>query len=354
MASPFKVFRKNQKFALAILTILAMFGFVVLPTVVQMMGDGGNRATARRQVVTTTRYGNIDAAKLSELARDRQAVLGFLNRVDSQVRIKQQNFQAPTVAGAFQRRLSPEDRGIVETWLLANRAEELGVVVNDDAVNLFVKQITENALSQEEFGGLLKNIGLPETQLFRLLKYELMAMRLQDLFYTSLLPTTPGERWDYYQRLRRNMSVELAEVPVERFLNSVKDPDEATLEQFFNKYKDQEDIPESPEPGFKKPKQIAIEYFKVDYDHLFEPGELEKYYEEHQEEFKRESLPAVEQPSSPPDLKRQSAGIRRFEPATAAGRAGQLADVRRESARTERSGDSESRRRNPGTGPGRR
>ena len=44
MASPFKVFRKNQKAALAILTVVAMGGFVVLPTVLQMMGGGGNQA----------------------------------------------------------------------------------------------------------------------------------------------------------------------------------------------------------------------------------------------------------------------------------------------------------------------
>ncbi len=52
MASPFKFFRKNQKLWLAGLTIVAMGGFVVLPTVVQMMGDGGYAAAARKAVVT--------------------------------------------------------------------------------------------------------------------------------------------------------------------------------------------------------------------------------------------------------------------------------------------------------------
>ena len=35
MASPFSIFRKNQKVMLAVLTLLAMFAFVFLPIVLQ-------------------------------------------------------------------------------------------------------------------------------------------------------------------------------------------------------------------------------------------------------------------------------------------------------------------------------
>ena len=308
MASPFKVFRKNQKAALAVLTVVAMGGFVVLPTVLQMMGSG-NQAAARLEVVSTTRYGSLDASDLAGLRRDRQAVRGFLDGVENLVRVKQRNWRTPVVAQEYQALLGADDRALVETWLLVQHAEELGVVVDDPAVNSFIEEVTEGAVSQTDLigsggadRGLLGQLELPESQLFRLLKYEITALRLRRLVLTGLMPMTPGERWDYYQRLHRNMSIELAEVPTERFVASVNDPDEATLKKFFDKYKEKENIPESPEPGFRVPKQIAVEYFKVDYDHLFEPGELEKYYEEHKEEFKRESLPAVKPSDPAPEL----------------------------------------------------
>ncbi len=314
MASPFKFFRKNQKLWLAGLTIVAMGGFVVLPTVVQMMGDGGNAAAARKAVVTTTAYGDINRITLEGLRRDRQAVLSFMNNVDMLVRTKKQNWRTATVAGNFQRRLSSDEQHIVETWLLVNRAEELGVVVDDAAVTAFLQQITEGVVTNDDLigtggedRGLLGRLELPESQLFRLLKYELTALRLQEIVFAGLMPMTPGERWDYYQRLNRMMRIELAEVPVQRFVAGVADPDEATLKQFFDKYKDQEQAPESPEPGFQEPKRVAVEYFKVDYERLFEPGELEKYYEEHKEEFKR---PAAAKPAAPePDLKGSLPGL---------------------------------------------
>lgn len=309
MASPFKVFRKNQKAALAILTVVAMGGFVVLPPILQIMGGRGNQPAARRDVVSTTRYGNLDAYEMHQLRQDRGAVRSFLAGVEYLVREKQRNSQAQTVAQTLLMRLAPTDESIVETWLLANRAKELGVVVDDRAVNLFIQLVTENSVTAERLTAMLRQSDLSENQLFRLLKHELMAMRLQDLVYTSLVPMTPGERWDYYQRLHRNMSIQLAEVPAERFVASVADPDEPTLQQFFDRYKDKEHIPASPDPGFRVPTRIAVEYFKVDYDHLFEPGELEKYYEEHKEEFKRESLPAVEPSDPAPELKGSLPGL---------------------------------------------
>jgi len=305
MASPFKLFRKNQKIWLAGLTIVAMGGFVVLPTVVQMVGDG-NQAAALKDVVTTTRYGNLSRIGLGVLQSERQAVRRFMGEVDRLVRMKQRNSQGPTLAQMLSTGLSTDEEALVETWLLVNHAEELGIVIDDMAVNAFIQQVTEGVVTQSEMMGLLDSVGLPESQLFRLLGYELKALRIQELVQSGLVPMTPGERWDYYQRLHRNMSIELAEVPVERFVGSVSDPDDATLKKFFDKYKEKENIPELPEPGFKIPKRIAIEYFKVDPDHLFAPGELEKYYEEHKEEFK---LPDVKPSDPAPELKGSLPGL---------------------------------------------
>ena len=90
---------------------------------------------------------------------------------------------------------------------------------------------------------------------------------------------------------------------------SVADPKDSVLQEFFDKYKDKENVPASPEPGFKIPQRIALEYFKVDYDHLFAEGELEKYYEEHKEDFKRDTLPEVAPSEPAPELKGSLPGL---------------------------------------------
>ncbi len=313
MASPFKIFRKNQKMWLAGLTIVAMGGFVVLPTVVQMVGRGG-QAAARKNVVTTKKYGNLNAADVSALQRDRQAVRGFLNRLDLQLRRSQPTQQMRTEASILAEQLTPDRESVVETWLLVNHAEDLGVVIDDAAVNAFLKQLTQGVVSTTDLigtGGQDKGVlgDLPETEMFRLLAYELTAMRVRNLVFTGLIPMTPGERWDYYQRVHREMTVELAEVPVERFVASVADPKDSVLQEFFDRYKEKENVPGSPEPGFEIPQRIAVEYFKVDYDHLFAEGELEKYYEEHKEDFKRETLPEVAPSEPAPELKGSLPGL---------------------------------------------
>ena len=313
MASPFRYFRKNQKMWLAGLTIVAMGGFVVLPTVVQMVGQGG-QAAAHKNVVTTKKYGNLNAAEVSSLQRDRQAVQGFLSRLDMQIRRSNPNQQMRTEASVLAEQLTSDRESVVETWLLVQHAEDLGVVIDDAAVNAFLEQLTQGIVSTTDLigtGGKDKGVlgNLSETEMFRLLTYELTAMRVRNLVFTGLIPMTPGERWDYYQRIHRNMTVELAEIPVERFVASVPDPKDSVLEEFFEKYKDKENVPGSPEPGFKIPQRIAVEYFKVDFDHLFTEDELKKYYEEHKEDFKRETLPEV-QPSEPaPELKGSLPGL---------------------------------------------
>ena len=169
---------------------------------------GGGQAAARKNVVTTNKYGNLNAADVSSLQRDRQAVRGFLSRLDLQIRRSKPNQQMPTEASYLAEQLTPDQESVVETWLLVNHAEDLGVVIDDAAVNAFLKQLTQGVVSTTDLigtGGEDKGVlgDLPETEMFRLLAYELTAMRVRNLVFTGLIPMTPGERWDYYQRVHR-------------------------------------------------------------------------------------------------------------------------------------------------------
>ena len=68
MASPFSVFRKNQKVWMAAIMIMAMVAFVFLtPTVLSSFGGGGGGG--RDPAVVTTKFGKlgrIDKSRPSE------------------------------------------------------------------------------------------------------------------------------------------------------------------------------------------------------------------------------------------------------------------------------------------------
>ena len=87
----------------------------------------------------------------------------------------------------------------------------------------------------------------------------------------SLQSFTPAQRWDYYCRLNRMATVEVAGVKVKDFTGKVAEPDEATLKEFFEKNKNNYAAADSPQPGFRVPQRIALQYFIADVDKFADP-----------------------------------------------------------------------------------
>jgi len=303
MASPFKVFRKHQKMMLALLGVLVMIGFVILPALMQGMGQ---RRRANPRVATTTKYGDVHQSKLINLRWQRHNAIRFLRLLGQELIIAEGDltpiqFTLRYITGGDEAR-AMSDEALVETWLLARRAEELGLVVDIDTVNAFLTDLTRGRVASEGILDILKRLGIGEDDLFAAFQQELPAMRLRLMFRVSLDAATPAERWDYFQRLNRKVTIESLPVRVSDFLDDVPDPDESTLRSFFDQYKAELPDPTSPEPGFREPKRIAVEYLKAEYDGFFDrelkavtQEEVEQYYEEHKEDYKQEELPALDE-----------------------------------------------------------
>ncbi len=164
---------------------------------------------------------------------------------------------------------------MVEQWLFARQAEAMGIVVDEGAINDFLREITSNRVSKDKIVEALQEqrAGLSEPQLFAILKEELLALRLRELFHDInlnpdwqrwCLSIPPGQRWDYFKRLNRFAKVELVQVPVERFVQDVPDPDEGTLRRFFDEHKETVPNPALPEPGFHQPRKVAMQYLKAE------------------------------------------------------------------------------------------
>ena len=291
MASPFAVFRKNQKMLIATLGLLAMIAFVFLPIILQNMGG---REVKNPLVVKTKRFGDINEQRLDGMIRQRQMVLNFLERAVSIsgtdprfVRMYLESYIGPTT-----------EEAVVDAWLRAQMATEMGLDVTDTEVNAFLKEVTGDRVTSHQFNEILSSLRISQAQLFAAFRTELLAMNFRQLFSQSIEGSPPAERWDYYQRLNRRATVEIAPIPVAKFVSRVAEPDEGALQAFFDKYKEEYSDPASVEPGFRDPQKIALEYFKASYDDFIDPKSVtEEEVKQHYEQFKDVHYLAADLPS---------------------------------------------------------
>lgn len=298
MASPFKVFRKNAKVLLVGLFLLSMLSFVVIPSFLQWFETRQRRTVGI--VATTTEFGNLSDEQLRNLHLKRATVRRFLEALGQKV--LQMGGNPFRIRLALQSIPEPTEENLVQVWLITQYARVAGLRITDQTVNAFLRNLIEAsgvALSQNDLLALLKETRIDENALFAGLEQELLIQRylqLAGLDFLSLQPgftgETPGMRWDYFLRLNRMASVELCAFPVERYLDRVPDPDEQTIRAYFEKYKTRLPDPRSPEPGFKVPAKVTLEYLKGDFQKWLvntklTDEELRKVYEERKELFVR-------------------------------------------------------------------
>ena len=86
MASPFAVFRRNQKVLLAIVAISAMVAFVFLDPLMKYIGPSQK---VENPVVVETKYGALTHSQLDQLLQQRQIVERFLRMATSQTVLAQ-------------------------------------------------------------------------------------------------------------------------------------------------------------------------------------------------------------------------------------------------------------------------
>lgn len=321
MASPFSVFRKNQKVMLAVLAITAMVAFVFLDPVMRYLGQGPQ---VENPVVVETKYGKWTQAQLDNFRAQREFVNRFLQYVTSQtvmaenkagrVQPHQLDLQAQQLYMIWHQLLmertkpGPEEAAI-ETIVLSRRAQEIGMVVNEQTVNELIRQITNNSLTNEVLDQIVGQLYGGSTQagwerLFKALETELLASKLSQFFIQSVRDSTPAQRFAYYEALNRRAKIEAMPLPVSGFVSQVTaEPTAADIQKLYDDHRNAYPDPSSPEPGFKEPKRASFQYFKADYAKLveeFKPqitdAEIAEYYEKNKAQFR-----ATELPSDDPD-----------------------------------------------------
>ena len=259
MASPFSIFRKKQKMMIAVLGIMVMLAFVFIPIIMERLGG----RTVRDEVVAgTVKFGNLRQSDVQALMHLRQGVLGVLTDV---IRIQYARQFLEAVLGPA------TDEAVVNSWLLARYAEYQGIAVSDQTINGFLKKITQDKVSALEFQAAFKRSGMSEFQFFNAMRDELLALQLKNMFLPSLDPraTTPAQRWDYFTRVKQRATIEAIAVPAAQYLdipNLIPDPGDDNLKAFFEEHKNKYPRPDLPDPAFRVPQKIALQFFKADHD----------------------------------------------------------------------------------------
>lgn len=291
---------------LAVIGILTMLAFTILPSVMDQMGSS---MSSQDPVVATANGETVRQSDISQMVQSRylanQFVQGCLVMAAGSEQMA--NFRSvyllQRTPGQFFGSTSEEE--VMRIHLLAEEAERVGIVVSDEAVNKFLRDITEDKVPSAGYASLVKQLSTSQTQVFSALRTELAAERLASMSAPNT-QATPAQRWDYYRRLKQRASLEVVPVRVAEFLDEVDDPSKDELQAFFNEHKEQEPNPLSPTPGFKMPKQAAFQYFVADYEKFYDESavtqeEIEKHYEQYKDQrylYSAFDSPEFDQPAA--------------------------------------------------------
>lgn len=301
MAQFMKTFRKHRKAWLAGLTLMAMFSFVFLDIVYQTMRSGGG---PRNPVAAeTARYGAITERQLDLMLRQRRSLYGFLRQLQPAVMTKGGRGEQIRIALMSLGDSPASEEAAVESWLLGRKAEELGLKVSQKAINDYIGMLHEGKLGTADLKRILGDLRLSQSQLFEALRQDLLSLRLYEMFSVSLAGVTPAQRWEYYQQLNRRAKIEAVPIAVSQFVDKVPAPAPEVVQKFFEQHKERLPDPNSPEPGFREPHRIDVQFLKASYEAFADAAavteqEIKDYYDVNRERY-RDILPELP-PSEPP------------------------------------------------------
>jgi hypothetical protein len=267
-------FRKHQKKWMAALMVLCMASFVILPTVADLVSD----RESQDPIAATTSFHDFHESEMTRLRDTRAKLNAFMqNAVGLSTNRLVQDYFGPV-----------SDESVIDTLIMSRKADRMGLVINDEAINNFLKEATVNRITPDQMRQLIKAAGMSQAQLFNALRLELMSERLQELMlFGNLESAPPLQRWDYYRRVNAKANIEFIPIEVSSFLGKVPEPTEAQLLELYNAYKNDYPKPGSPEPGFHHPKRARFQYFKAVYNDFYKPDEVtQEDIAAHYEKFK--------------------------------------------------------------------
>jgi SurA N-terminal domain len=314
-SSPFAIFRRHEKKLMVALTAMAMFAFLFL--------DAASMSSGRLPVasgvilvaalcagglwfVGSSRGKGLEFAIAGAVIGGLAAFIGLRSVGPADVNIR-------TAIGSFTEndlRLFSQRRGVANRFvaavgqqagnggasmnffgnideqrmvthkLLTHEAQQMGVSISDDAVNSFVKEISQGKVSTAALKEILRDNAITEGELFTILKDELTARQAAVLLTPPKdVPVnpiarrsfggcrTPMQYWEDFRKLQVKQQLNLATLPVTEFMALVVEPTDTELATFFEAAKS---LPPGFDgrPGFLQPRKVQLAYLSADFEQL--------------------------------------------------------------------------------------
>ena len=356
MASPFSMFRRNQRVMMAGIVAMSMFAFIFFdptmmrgglprPLVILLIAGlcglglwfvgqrhgkstewglwgallGGVAAfffvqTPPANTAIHTTFGSFTDQDLAALGRKRYQANQFVSQAGELTK-------AARPSRGFG---STDNRSMLQFKLGQQEAKRLGISLNDAAVNRFISEITDDKLSKRQFAEALKETQLTEGELFNILRNELevrLAMEVQappydtwidfdprsfQMFPRLKLPATPDESWQQFQRMNVKQSLSAVALPVEAFIAKLEDPAEAELQAFFEARKTFNPGSKG-EPGFVQPQRVRLAYLAADFEKFESQAksptdeEIAAFYETNKQRYQIRDIPDLPSEEIPAD-----------------------------------------------------
>ena len=339
MASPFAVFRRNQKVLTVILTCLAMFAFIILGSLEQMdsaaivpvlfglfgaalawlWGSQNERGISypiiafgavlgviagtlilnqsANQGGITTAHGQLSGRDLHEMRQKREMANQF---VLSAFRSRKDEVH-PMVANYYLNQFRFGDsstRAVVSKLLLEREADELGIEISDGFITDYIKTVSDNSMTREVLTKIRSQLRLGESELYELLRSELRA-RVALRMLNPVLVHMPDQYWGDFEKLNVRHSIDAVAIPVEPFAARLDRPSDAEINEVFEAFKGV--YPMGENPGFVQPDRLQLAWFESDYEAVeklvgeIPEDELKARYEERKDiEYKMETLPDLD------------------------------------------------------------
>ncbi|MEO2020028.1 MAG: hypothetical protein ABGZ53_37325 [Fuerstiella sp.] len=331
MASPFKFFRKYSSGMMIVMVILSMLlftldslfsdtaanlwllGLLVGGTVFGIAGVGQGRwlqwglgGAALGAVLgfvlpgfvdgggLSTSLGVIDEEEMNDLQTRRSIANQFVVQASEAVYGEQFGRQFARLFG-FGHQSNTED--VIFGKLMRAEADRIGITINDDMVNEYLKSITSKMLTEKDYIKIRNSFSynrksMNDETLFAILgdevKAQLAYLTLRPR--TSALPPGPEVYWQYFRRLNVRQQLNTVALDVDQFVDEVRQPTSAEVEVLFDQYRRKFPNQDGPgSPGFRLNFRATLAYLELDYASVEEQAEeitdadIEAYYEENKE-----------------------------------------------------------------------
>lgn len=347
MASPFNIFRRNQRMMMVVLTVLSMFAFVFFDVAAKNSGGlskmltvgffaavcglglwfvGSRRGQGSEWGFWGAAIGALAAFIFVRSVGPETVVHGngiqinetdLRKFADRRYKVNRFVFEASKATNSVQGAQgfgATDERSMVQYLMGRKEAQRLGISLSDQAVNRYVQEITGDKLSTGSFHDILKDLGISEGDLFSYLRDELevrLAIGVQappydtwmdfdfqtrQSFFRPMLRATPEEQWETFRKLNVKESLSVVALPVNAFLSKVEEPADVELEQLFTQYKSF--LPSNQGvPGFLQPRRVQLAYLAAEYAKFESQAtpptdeEIALYYEVNKERFQVNEFP---------------------------------------------------------------